>query len=155
MKSKQIPRLTSILYIFALLAITNTAAFLFGAKMGVSENAKIQSPINASLMVGELAALRKGEVAKIITLKEMELDSEIYLYGRHLESNHSWIFALGINTLENNRYLNSIANYRKIYPTVLGNQRFQGSDKISIDMQNNAASIKKTTEFIISKYADK
>lgn len=155
MKSKQIPRLTSILYIFALLAITNTAAFLFGAKMGVSENAKIQSPINASLMVGELAALRKGEVAKIITLKEMELDSEIYLYGRYLESNHSWIFAPEINNTENDRHLKSIANYRKIYPTLLGDQKFQGNSELSIDMQNNATSIRKTTELIISKYAGK
>lgn len=155
MKSKYTPRLIFILFIFVLLTITNTAAFLFGTRIGILENAKIQSPVKASLMVGELVALRKGDTEKIISLKEMELDSEISLYGRYLESNHSWIFISEINTLENDRYLKSIANYRKIYPTVLGNQRFQGSDKISIDMQNNAASIKKTTEFIISKYADK
>lgn len=131
-----------------------TVFFFLGIRVGVIENAKLQSAIRANLLIAELSQLRGGRVDNIIKLKEMELDSEIYLYGKYVDSGIPWVFLGAENSLIEDRHLKAIAVYRKKFPNVSTDYSGVNNEKIRNEMKKTEEYIKNVTSNLIIEYGN-
>ncbi len=128
------------------------SAFVAGVRVGASESAWLQSSVNGALLVGELRALRAGNASKLVQAKEMELDAQVLNFHRLESQGHPWLFWPETRNFENERYLRSIASYRREFPPVLPTLEVVGSDQVSVEMRQNNLDIANTTNSIISRY---
>ena len=128
------------------------SAFIAGARVGVAESDLLQSTVKATLLVGELRALRAGKTDGLVRAKEIELDGEVLKYHRLIESGHPWLLLPESATFEHERYLRQIALYRKEFPAVLPTLEVTGTDETSVQMRVGAALVASTTEQIIRRF---
>jgi len=92
-------------------------AFIAGAHVGFYQWWLLDSSVRATMLAGELRALRAGNSDKLIPMKEIELDTAIVDAFRFQESGQSWIFWPMAKSFEHARYLRSVAEYRKQHPS--------------------------------------
>jgi hypothetical protein len=90
-------------------------AFKIGVHVGTYESWLMDSSAKASLLVGELRAIRGGKAEKLIEPKEIELDGAITQALRFRDSGLSWLFYPFAEGYDHDRYLRSAAGYRKEY----------------------------------------
>jgi len=128
------------------------SAFVAGVRVGVAESDLLQSTVKATLLVGELRALRAGKTDGLVRAKEIELDGEVLKYHRLIESGHPWLLLPESATFEHERYLRQIALYRKEFPAVLPTLEVTGTDETSVQMRVGAALVASTTEQIIRRF---
>jgi len=133
-------------------ALVGAVAFVAGARVGASENALLQSSVNGALLVGELKALRAGRVDSVIYGKELELDSQVLNFSKFQASGYAWLFWPESPQYEHERYLRSIATYRKEFPPVLPTSQATGSDEVAKEMRENNARVAITTKWIVETY---
>ena len=100
------------------LLIGLASGFVTGVRVGVYEHMLLNGAVKASLLAGELRALRAGNVDGIIRLKELELDGEIASYALFRDGGHPWIFWPISEHFEHDRYMKNVAGYRRIHPPV-------------------------------------
>ena len=93
------------------------ASFLFGARYGVYQSMLMNSSVEASLLTGELEALRENKNHLLIPAKEAELDGLILLHGTYLDTATPWIFWPESIGFENARYMNKVIKYKSMHPT--------------------------------------
>jgi hypothetical protein len=132
----------------ALLAFT----FIAGVRVGATESPLSLSTMRATMLVGELKALRAGKTDQLIRVKELELDSEILLYQRFSEHGMPWLLWPDSENLEHDRYLRQVALYRKEFPAVLSQIEVTGTDEMSTQMRAQHANLTRTTEMIIRRF---
>lgn len=89
------------------------AAFKIGVHVGAYESWQMDSSAKASLLVGELKAIRAGKAEGLIGAKEVELDGAISQALRFRESGASWLFYPFSSAYDHERYLRFAAAYRK------------------------------------------
>jgi len=128
------------------------SAFIAGARVGVAESDLLQSTVKATLLVGELRALRAGKTDGLVRAKEIELDGEVLKYHRLIESGHPWLLLPESATFEHERYLRQVALYRKEFPAVVPTLEVTGTDETSVQMRVGAALVASTTEQIIRRF---
>lgn len=105
---------------FLLLFIT----FKIGVHVGAYESWLMDSSAKASLLVGELKAIRGGRAEKLIEPKEIELDGAITQALRFRDSGPSWLFYPFAEAYDHDRFLRFAAAYRKEYPSPTPNLDF-------------------------------
>lgn len=137
----------------ALSAVLLASAFVAGVRVGATESDLLQSTVRATLLVGELRALRAVKIDGLVKAKELELDGEVLKYHRLLESGHPWLLLPESATFEHERYLRQVAVYRKEFPPVVPALEVTGTDETSVEMRARAALIASTTEQIIRRFA--
>ena len=128
------------------------AVFLAGVRVGVSESAWLQSSVNGALLVGELRALRAGNATNLIQAKELELDAQVLNFHRFESKGHPWLFWPDSNNFEHERYLRSIASYRREFPPVMPMLDVPGTDQLSADIRQSNTDITSATKAIIKRY---
>ena len=104
------------------LAVVATAALLFGvfvagAYAGFYQWWLMDSSARATLLAGELRTIREGNSDILIATKEIELDGAIVRAMQFQESGHPWLFWPFEKSFEHERFLRSVAEYRKLYPS--------------------------------------
>jgi hypothetical protein len=133
-------------------ALALGGAFVIGVRFGATQSELIQSTVKATLLVGELRALRAGKTEALIRSKELELDGQVYLYQRLLDEGHVWLFWPNSNAFEHERYLRKVAIYRKEFPASMPALEITGTDSTSEEMRKANAQVAKTTEAIVRTY---
>ena len=98
------------------------ASFIIGAKYGAYQFQLLNTGVEASLLAGELEALRTGKANLLIPGKEVELDGALVLHGNYLKSGMPWLFWPESQLFENERYLQKVLAYRKQHPSQPVNQ---------------------------------
>ena len=79
----------------------------------------MDSSVRATLIAGELRAMRTGDAPMLVATKEIELDGLIVGALYFQESGHGWLFWPLAEGFDHERYLRSVAAYRKEYPSPL------------------------------------
>jgi hypothetical protein len=92
-------------------------AFKVGVHVGAYQSWLVDSSAKASLLVGELKAIRGGKAEKLIEHKEIELDGAIVQALRFRDSGLTWLFYPFTEDYDHDRYLRSAAAYRKEFPS--------------------------------------
>ena len=128
------------------------SAFVAGARVGATESALSLSTIKATMLVGELRALRAGKIDPLIRAKELELDTEVLMYHRFSESGHPWLLWPDTENLEHERYLRQVALYRKQFPAVMSKIEISGTDDVSAQLRAQSVELDRTTERIVRQY---
>ena len=134
----------------SLLLLAST--FVAGVRVGATESAFLQSSVKATMLVSELRTLRAGKADLLVKAKELELDSEVFMYSQLIESGHPWLFWAENNDFEHERYLRQVARYRKEFPAVIPTLQMEGTDETRIRMRAQAETIARATEKIIREY---
>jgi len=104
---------TFLLTTFVVLVIVS--AYVAGARFGVYQFQLMNSAAKASVLAGELEALRSGKASLLIPGKEVELDGFLIQHGIFLDSGTPWLFWPESSVFENKRYMVKILAYRKEY----------------------------------------
>ena len=94
-----------------------TITFFVGSFLGSYQSYMRESVFRGLYLVNDLKALRQGNVEKQITSKEIMLDMEILMALQAEKKDYSW--ALFPFVQDNQKFLKSIAKYRKQYPSTL------------------------------------
>ena len=121
--------------------------------MGAFQSELAQSTVRASLVVGELRSLRTGQIDSLIRLKELELDSQVSRYQQFLDYGHPWLLWPTSRHFEHDRYLGTVAHYRQQHPPVMPSITVSETDPFAGEINANNASIARTTEEIVRRYA--
>ena len=101
------------------MSIGFASGFFTGARIGVYEHMLLNGAVKASLLTGELGALRAGNVDGVIRMKEVDLDGAIASYALFREKGHAWIFWPTSEHFEHDRNMKTVVAYRRIYPPVI------------------------------------
>jgi hypothetical protein len=128
------------------------SAFIAGVRTGASESAWLQSTVKGALLVGELRALRSGNAAGLIQMKELELDGQVLYFRRLQDQGHPWLFWPDSDNFEHERYLGSIASYRKEFPALMPTLVVPGSDRTNEAIRKGNREVAETTQAIIRQY---
>ncbi len=132
------------------------AAFLVGVRVGVNQFMLMESTIKATMLVGELKALRSGnKTEELINSKELELDTQVFLYAHLLKSGHPWLFWPDSKSFEHERYLRNIAAYRKDFPALKSRTHIGGNAELSQAMRASDELIERTTNDIVRRFGRK
>ena len=102
------------------LTIGLLGGFWIGVWVGIGQHILIESSVKASLLSGELRALRSNDKEKLghlIDAKEMELDGQILMFSRYEEEGMPWILWPFNTIYEHDRTMRSASLYRKEYPS--------------------------------------
>lgn len=128
------------------------ATFLAGVRVGATESAWLQSPVNAALLVRELRTLRAGKTEGLVSLKELELDTQVLLLHQLSTNGHPWLFWPQDVEFGNNRFFREVALYRKEFPAVIPGIQIQGTDEIHAEMRANGAKIQHMTDKLVREF---
>jgi hypothetical protein len=68
------------------------AAFVAGARVGVTEFLYADAQYKAAILAWQLSALRAGKPAEVMQRMESSLDLELGRHGRYLDSRLTWLW---------------------------------------------------------------
>ena len=91
--------------------------FFAGSFLGSYQSYMRESVFRGLFLVNDLKSLRQGNTEKQIATKERMLDGEIFAAMQSEKTGFSWVLFPFFQ--DNQKYLKSIANYRKQHPSTL------------------------------------
>lgn len=116
---------------------------LIGARVGAQQYVLLEGSIRASLLAGELSALRTGPPDKLIASKEMELDAEILRAMQFQDRGQAWMLWPESAQYEHTRYLKNAAAYRRHHPPL---------PPASPDFAEYSSSVRQATDRLLRAY---
>lgn len=142
-----------VLIYIPLAALILLVTFIAGVRVGVQQFYFMESSVKAELLTGELKVIRAGNAEKLIEGKEISLDGEIVRALKFQESGHSWmLYPLSVK-YDHEKYLHSVALYRKshppVTPTITG---FGGDEEHQNEMKNYQAEVASRTKLLLERY---
>ena len=97
--------------------VTLLIGFSFGVYFGFdkapNEFRYWDAQYKASILAHEIKWLKAGSIDRVIESKEIELDGELANYGRHLNSQYSWIILNTIGHSDNSESVAHAVRYRQ------------------------------------------
>ena len=142
----------SIIALAATAVVSVATAFIAGVHVGASESLLLRSTSEAALLVGELRALREAKYSELIGKKELDLDTQVLFYSKLQTEGHPWLLWPLSESFEHERYLRTVAQYRKQFPVVMTSVVAQGQGEYARELKATAELINRTTEDIIRGY---
>jgi hypothetical protein len=128
------------------------AGVRFGATTGIEQFMKMDSSAKASLLTGELRLLRAGKGEALIQTKEIELDGSIVNAIEFQNSGMPWLFWPHSNAFEHARYLDSVARYRKEFPSVIPTVAPAPEKPGPVQLREYSAQVKSATQALLERY---
>ena len=124
-----------VLFSALLLSAGFLAGTYFGFRQAPNEFLYWDSQYRASLLAYELNRLKAGKIQAIKDIKEIELDGQLALFGRHLDSEYFWILELALPIPSSDEIaIRSASTYRKKNPHVGPDMSDLRGWKAGIDM---------------------
>jgi hypothetical protein len=127
-------------------------AFMVGLYVGADQLLKMDSSAKAALLVHDLQAIRSGTNEKLIKVKEVQLDGEIAQALRYQEFGHPWLFWPFSESYDHEKYLRTVAQYRKEYPSPTATLELGGDDEQKRNMEGYRAEVVTQTTQLIERY---
>lgn len=129
------------------------AAFVLGARVGVTEFLYADAQYKASILAYQLEALRAGKPAIVITGMETSLNGELANHGKYMESRLTWLWP-DLRSEDDRPIMNAVA-YRIAHPYDEPDESKPESWNPGADM--NSQFVKDTIEGqrIMNSYRDK
>jgi hypothetical protein len=145
-------RFASVVVYGAISVLALFIAFLIGAHVGGYQYWQMDSSARASLLVHDLQAIRSGANQKLIGAKEVELDGAILQALRFQESSLSWLFWPFSESYDHEKYLHSVALYRKDHPSPTPGLDFGPDNERATEMEEYRAEVSRRTAQLIENY---
>jgi hypothetical protein len=128
------------------------AGVYFGVILGIDQFQKLDSSAKASVLTGELRALRAGDIEKVIQTKEIEVDGNVVAALMFQESGMPWLFWPYAHSLDHTWSLKRVARYRKEYPPVVPKLVSTTDSHEGYDPRPFAQDVTRSTEILIERY---
>jgi hypothetical protein len=134
------------------IVVAFVAGLYAGVILGVDQFQKLDSSAKASVLTGELRALRAGDVEKVIQSKEIEVDGGVVRALEFQESGMPWLFWPYMHSWDHTPSLQRIANYRKQYPPVVPKLVPAAGADDPADLRGFALEVTRSTEMLLERY---
>ena len=128
------------------------AGVYIGVIVGVDQFQKLDSSAKASVLTGELRALRAGNIDKVIQTKEIEVDGNVVAALMFQQSGMPWLFWPYAHSLDHSWSLKRVAQYRKEYPPVVPKLVPKADTQDGYDSRPFAQDVIRSTEVLIERY---
>jgi hypothetical protein len=128
-------------------------SFIVGVHVGSFQYFVNDSLPRAVLTVGELRTLRDGKWQSLVPTKELELDAHLLLFARYGDGSRLQFLWPLTPPMETDRYLTTIALYRKEFPSTFRNVVREGASASDPDTLQAADLLDSTVLELTRKYA--
>ena len=128
------------------------AAFIIGVHVGSHQLLLMDSSAQAVLLANELKVIRAGKAKKLIEKKEIELDGKVVWALQFQEYGHPWMFYPIAENYDHDRYLHTVALYRKRYPSPTSTIVIGGDDEHKKKIKSYQTEVAKQTKRLLEQY---